>query len=157
MLECWVERFTREQGKQGVNSVGRFAYPFARVADYVNHSFRIATATALDRLLSADRLAGKMGERIAAGNASFRGRAGEKLRRDYTAFVLKETDLTIHACEYGWCVFQTETARCGGRLAPDPAGRSPAVCLDCANFVVEPKHAPSAGSAISRSCRKRRF
>src|SRR6266851_2924265 len=26
--------------------------------------------------------------------------------------------------------------------APVPAGRSPAVCLDCANFVVEPKHAP---------------
>jgi integrase len=106
----------------------------------VDHEAQIETATALDRLLSADRLAGKMGERIAAGNASFRGRAGEQLRRDYIAFVLKETDLSIHACEYGWCVFQAETARCGGRLAPDPAGRSPAVCLDCANFVVEPKH-----------------
>lgn len=108
----------------------------------VDHETQIETAAALDRLLSADRLAGKMGERIAAGNASFRGRAGEQLRRDYIAFVLKETDLGIQACEYGWCVFQAETARCGGRLAPDPAGRSPAVCLDCANFVVESKHAP---------------
>jgi len=108
----------------------------------VDHEGQIETATALDRLLTADRLAGKMGERIAAGNASFRGRAGEQVRRDYIKFVLKETDLTIHACEYGWCVFQAETSRCGGRLAPDPAGRSPAVCLDCANFVVEPKHAP---------------
>jgi integrase len=108
----------------------------------VDHEGQIETATALDRFLSADRLAGRMGERIAAGNASFRGRAGEQLRRDYIAFVLKETDLAIHACEYGWCVFQAETSRCGGKLAPDPVGRSPAVCLDCANFVVEPKHAP---------------
>ena len=108
----------------------------------VDHEARIETAAALDRLLSADRLAGKMGERIAAGNSSFRGRAGEQLRRDYIEFVLKETDLNIHACEYGWCVFQAETARCGGSLAPDPVGRSPGVCLDCANFVVEPKHAP---------------
>ncbi len=108
----------------------------------VDHEAQIETATALDRLLCADRLAGKMGERIAAGNASFRGRAGEQLRRDYIEFVLKETDLSIHACEYGWCVFQPETSRCGGRVAPDRAGRSPAVCLDCANFVVEPKHAP---------------
>ncbi|HUY25813.1 MAG TPA: hypothetical protein VMV27_00205 [Candidatus Binataceae bacterium] len=108
----------------------------------VDHEGQIETATALDRFLSADRLAGKMGERIAAGNASFRGRAGQQVRRDYIKFVLNETDLSIHACEYGWCVFQAETARCGGRLAPDPAGRSPAVCLDCANFVVEPKHAP---------------
>ncbi len=108
----------------------------------VDHEGQIETATALDRFLAADRLAGKMGERIAAGNASFRGRAGEQLRRDYIGFVLKETDLSIHACEYGWCVFQPETSRCGGKVAPDRAGRSPAVCLDCANFVVEPKHAP---------------
>ena len=72
----------------------------------VDHEGQIETATALDRFLSSDRLAGKMGERIAAGNASFRGRAGEQVRRDYIKFVLKETDLSIHACEYGWCVFQ---------------------------------------------------
>jgi integrase len=118
----------------------------------VDHEGQIETATALDRFLSADRLAGKMGERIAAGNASFRGRAGEQVRRDYITFVLKETDLSIHACEYGWCVFQAETARCSGRLAPDPAGRSPAVCLDCANFVVEPKHAPYWRERRERNC-----
>jgi hypothetical protein len=71
------KKFSPKRSTAGcVNSVGRFAYPFAGIADYVNHSFRIATATALDRLLPADRLAGKMGQRIAAGDASFRGRAG---------------------------------------------------------------------------------
>ena len=108
----------------------------------VDHESRAETAAALDRLLTSDRLAGRMGEKIAAGNARFRGRAGEQVRRDYIEFVLKETDLRIYACEYGWCVFQPETARCGGEVAPDEAGRSPAVCLTCANMVVEERHAP---------------
>jgi hypothetical protein len=55
---------------------------------------------------------------------------------------MRETDLRIHACDYGWCVFQPETARCGGEHAPNDAMRSPAVCLSCANMVIEPKHAP---------------
>jgi integrase len=108
----------------------------------VDHESRSETAAALDRLLTSDRLAGRMGERIAAGNARFRGRAGEQVRRDYIGFVLKETDLRIHACDYGWCVFQPETARCGGEEAPKEAGRSPAVCLSCVNMVVEERHAP---------------
>ncbi|MER8403093.1 hypothetical protein [Mesorhizobium sp. M1348] len=108
----------------------------------VNHESREETATALERLLVSDRLAGRMGERIAAGNARFRGRAGEQVRRDYIEFVLKETDLRIHACDYGWCVFQSETSRCGGEVAPSEAGRSPSVCLECANMVIEARHAP---------------
>ena len=108
----------------------------------IDHESRAETATALDRLLLSDRLAGRMGERIAAGNARFRGRAGEQVRRDYIDFVLRETDLRIHACDYGWCVFQPETARCGGEAAPSEAGRSPAVCLSCANMVIEARHAP---------------
>jgi integrase len=106
----------------------------------VDHEGRAETAAALDRLLTSDRLAGRMGERIAA-DARFRGRAGEQVRRDYIAFVLNETDLRIHACDYGWCVFQAETARCGGEAAPSEAGRSPAVCLSCANMVIEQRHA----------------
>ncbi len=55
---------------------------------------------------------------------------------------MKETDLSIHACDYGWCVFQAETARCAGEMAPNEAQRSPAVCLSCANMVVEERHVP---------------
>ena len=108
----------------------------------IDHESRAATAAALDRFLTSDRLGGRMGERIVAGNTRFRGRAGEHVRRDYLAFVLEETDLRIHACDYGWCVFQRETARCGGETAPDEARRSPAVCLSCTNMVIEPRHAP---------------
>lgn len=110
--------------------------------ELVSHEARAETAAALDRLLAAKQLGGKMGERIVAGNARFRGRAGEQVRRDYIAFILKETDLRIHACDYGWCVFQQETSRCGGELEPDEARRAPAVCLSCANMVIEAKHGP---------------
>lgn len=106
----------------------------------IDHEARAETASALDRLLTAKRLGGKMGERIIAGNARFHGRAGEQVRRDYIAFILDETDLRIHACDYGWCVFQPETARCGGESAPDEARRTPAVCLTCSNMVVEARH-----------------
>lgn len=108
--------------------------------ELVDHEARAETAAALDRLLAAKRLGGRMGERIVAGNAQFRGRAGEQVRRDYIAFILEETDLRIHACDYGWCVFQQETARCGGGHGPDEAGRAPAVCLTCANMVVDGRH-----------------
>jgi hypothetical protein len=97
-------------------------------------------ARALDLFLSSDRLTGRMGERLMAENAAFRGRAGEQVRRDYIAFVLSETDLRVHSCDYRWCVFQPETARCGGITAPSEAARSPSTCLGCANFIVDARH-----------------
>jgi integrase len=107
----------------------------------IEHESHAETAAALDRLLVSDRLAGRMGERIVAGNERFRGRAGEQVRRDYISFVLRETDLRLYACDYGWCVFQPETARCGGEVGPSEIGRSPATCLSCANMVIEERHA----------------
>lgn len=107
----------------------------------IDRESRAETATALERMLVSDRLAGRMGERIVAGSARFRGRAGEQVRKDYIEFVLKETDLRVHACDYGWCVFQSETSRCGGEVAPSEVGRSPSVCLGCANMVIETHHA----------------
>jgi len=101
---------------------------------------RAETAVALDAMLSNGALGGKLGDRIRSGNFAFRGRAGDQIRRDYLDFVLRETDLTVHSCEYGWCVFQTETSRCDGDVAPNPVNRSPSVCLSCSNFVVEERH-----------------
>lgn len=108
--------------------------------ELVDHESQVETAQALDRFLRSDGLAGRMGERITAENAAFRGRAGEEVRRDYIAFVLAETDLRVHACDYGWCVFQAETARCGGATEPSEAARNPSTCLGCANFVVDKRH-----------------
>jgi len=110
--------------------------------ELVDEESRAETAIALDRLLSGDRLGGRMGERIVARNHAFRGRAGEQVRRDYVAFILAETDLRIRGCDYGWCVFQAETALCGGEVAPNEAGRGPSVCAKCANLAVDDRHVP---------------
>jgi hypothetical protein len=83
-----------------------------------------------------------MGERIIARNHAFRGRAGEQVRRDYIDFVLAETDLRIRGCDYGWCVFQPETALCDGQVAPNEARRGPSVCVKCSNFAVDDRHVP---------------
>jgi len=108
--------------------------------ELVDEESRAETAIALDRLLSSDRLGGRMGERIVARNHAFRGRAGDQVRRDYIDFVLAETDLRIRGCDYGWCVFQAEVALCGGEVAPNEAGRSPSVCAKCANLAVDDRH-----------------
>ncbi len=110
--------------------------------ELVDEEARAETAIALDRLLSSDRLGGRMGERIVARNHAFRGRAGEQVRRDYIDFILAETDLRIRGCDYGWCVFQAETALCGGEVAPNEAGRSPSVCAKCANMAIDDRHVP---------------
>ena len=112
------------------------------LSELVSHDARADTAIALDRMLSGVPLAGRIGQRIALAGAAFRGRAGEQVRHDYIRFILDETDLQIHACEYGWCVFQSETARCGGVAGPAPSGRSPSVCLSCSNFAVDQRHRP---------------
>jgi integrase len=108
--------------------------------DLIDQEGQTETALALGRILTSDRLAGRMGERIMAESAAFRGRAGEQVRRDYIAFVLAETDLRVHACDYGWCVFQPEAARCGGVAGPNEVARCASTCLGCANFVVDGRH-----------------
>jgi integrase len=93
---------------------------------------------ALDDLIGAECLAGKLGEQIVARNRRFRGRAGEEVRRDYVRMVLEETDLVILPHEYGYCVYRAELAHCGGVWAR--VGLS--TCITCTNFAVAPAHAP---------------
>ncbi len=93
---------------------------------------------ALDELLGADCLAGKLGEQIVARNHRFRGRAGEQVRSDYVRMVLEGTNLVVLPHEYGYCVYRAEVARCGGVLAR--IGLS--TCIACSNFAVAPVHTP---------------
>ena len=110
--------------------------------ELIDDEARAETAVALDRLLSSDALGGLMGERIVGRNHAFRGRAGEQVRRDYIRFLLEETDLRVRGCDYGWCVFQAETAKCGGETAPNETRRSASVCAGCTNFCADDPHRP---------------
>lgn len=121
------------------------------LSELIDEESRAETEVALERLLLSDRLAGKMGERIVAGNGQFRGRAGEQIRRDYVKFIMTETDLRIYACDYGWCVFQHETARCEGIAKPNEAKRAPDLCLSCNNMVIEDRHSSYWGDRRMRN------
>jgi hypothetical protein len=91
---------------------------------------------ALDELLGADCLGGKLGEQIVARNQRFRGRAGQQVRSDYIRMVLEETDLVVLPHEYGYCVYRAEVARCGGVWA----GVGLSTCIGCSNFAVTSIH-----------------
>ena len=110
--------------------------------ELIDEEARAETAVALDRMLSSDGLGGRMGERIVARNYAFRGRAGEQVRRDYIKFVIEETGLRVRGCDYGWCVFQPETALCEGEVAPNEARRAPSVCAMCSNLAADDRHVP---------------
>jgi sulfur relay (sulfurtransferase) DsrF/TusC family protein len=127
----------------------KHAQIYVTSGSYVGYDFELSqligaevqeqTALALATIINADRLAGRMGERIEK-SPLFRGRIGAELRDDYVAFILSETDLAIHACEYGWCVFQPEVAKCGGTAEPDYQTRTPRLCSGCTNFVATEEH-----------------
>ncbi len=106
--------------------------------DLVETEKQLQLGQALDELLGADCLAGKLGEQIVTRNQRFRGRAGEQVRLEYVKMVLEETDLVILPHEYGYCVYRAEVARCGGGWAR--VGLS--TCIGCSNFTIGPAHQP---------------
>lgn len=62
--------------------------------------------------------------------------------------LVRSTDMRVYTCDWGWCFFRPETARCTTHLGcfkmqarqPDLAQRTPAVCCQCANLAVMPEH-----------------
>jgi integrase len=143
-------RFVGKQDKTGLHALSQhFKHVSMAMTDsYVGKDFELyelveesrsdETVQALDSILAADCLAGKMGEEILTRNHKFRGRAGEELRKDYIKFILSEADLTIISHEFALCVFQPEVALCSG----DRAKMGRELCVKCPNFVVSELHRP---------------
>ncbi|VFU17573.1 integrase [Methylocella tundrae] len=97
---------------------------------------------ALEELLTAPRLAGKAGRTIAE-RSRFRGRTRQGDVREYVEFILRETDMRLGTCDWGYCVYRRESSAClGGERGPNPVLRTQSICADCANFVVSEKHRP---------------
>jgi hypothetical protein len=96
---------------------------------------------ALDQILSSDRLAGKLGERIATRNQRFRGLAGAAARAEYIDNIKSDPSsdrLSLVRHEYGFCVLEAESAACG----LDAWRVGPPTCAPCKNLVVTEAHAP---------------
>jgi integrase len=71
---------------------------------------------ALDQILSSDRLAGKLGERIATQNQRLHGLAGAAARAEYIDNIKSDPSsdrLSLVRHEYGFCVLEAESAACG--------------------------------------------
>ena len=58
-------------------------------------------------------------------------------------FILRETDMRLGRCDWGYCVYRQETAVCrGDDRGPNPGLRTQSTCATCANFAVTEKHRP---------------
>jgi len=100
------------------------------------------TRDALEELLTATKLSGKAGRMIAAGSR-FRGRTRDGDVREYVEFILRETDMRLGVCDWGYCAYRRENAAClGDERGPNPVLRTQSICAGCANFSVTEKHRP---------------
>jgi integrase len=111
------------------------------------------TRTALEELLTAAALGGKGGRMIAA-RSLFRGRTRDGDTQAYVDFLIKETDLRLGVCDWGYCVYRVETSACfGDDKGPNPALRTESTCISCANFAVTAKHRPVWEARRARNAR----
>lgn len=109
------------------------------------------THDALEALLTSRRLAGPAGRTIAA-RSPFRGRTIDKEVSSYATWVLKETDMRLGVCDWGFCVYRRETAACrGGEKGPNPTLRTESVCLGCKNFSVTDRHVSFWEARLARN------
>lgn len=100
------------------------------------------TRTALENLLTAPHVGGRAGRMIAA-HSRFRGRMRDGQVEEYIDFILRETDMRLGRCDWGYCVYRRESAAClGDEHGPNPVLRTQSTCVSCANFAVTGKHRP---------------
>jgi integrase len=112
------------------------------LADLIDAEVLAETRNALEDVLTATRLGGKAGRAIAS-HSRFRGRLRDGDVREYVDFILRESDMRLGVCDWGYCVYRRETSAClGGEKGPNPVLRTQSACATCANFAVTAKHRP---------------
>lgn len=100
------------------------------------------TRVALEDLLTTVGAAGKAG-RMITEQSRFRGRTRDGDVTAYVDFILKETDMRLGHCDWGYCVYRRESASClGDDRGPNPVIRTQSICATCSNFAVTEKHRP---------------
>jgi hypothetical protein len=112
------------------------------------------TARILYEITTGETVAGgKMAElireRAAKVGAHLAGKTEEE-RFDEMERMVRSTDVRVWSCDWGWCFFRAETARCHmgesvGRSRaqkPNDAVRSPNTCCACANLATTLEHVP---------------
>lgn len=143
-------RFVAARDRSCLNALSRH-YKHASIAmtdkGYVGNDFELAEliaseterqiVTDVGAVLAPAKRGGKLGVRLNDA-PPFQGRVGSQVRADFAKFILEESQAGIYAAPYGYCVFQLDTALCGG----DGSKRGIPTCLKCSNFVVTPDQRP---------------
>lgn len=143
-------RFVAARDRSCLNALSRH-YKHASIAmtdkGYVGNDFELAElieseterqiVTDVGAVLAPAKRGGKLGLRLNDA-PPFQGRVGSQVRADFARFILEESQAGIYAAPYGYCVFQLDSALCGG----DGAERGIPTCLRCSNFVVTPDQQP---------------
>jgi hypothetical protein len=112
------------------------------LGDLIDAEMLDDTRAALEELLTASGLAGKAGRAIAA-RSRVRGRTRDGDVKEYVDFILRETDMRLGTCDWGYCVYRRESSAClGDDRGPNPVLRTHSTCAGCANFAVTEKHRP---------------
>jgi integrase len=146
-------RFVGRRDRTGLHALAAHFGHVTRImtdASYVGTDFELGdlvdaemldeTRAALEELLTATQLAGKAGRTIAA-RSRFRGRTRDGDVKEYVNFILRETDMRLGVCDWGYCVYRRESAAClGGDSGPNPVLRTQSTCAGCANFAVTERH-----------------
>jgi len=146
-------RFVGRRDRTGLHALAAHFGHVTRLmtdASYVGTDFELGelidaemldeTREALEELLTATRLGGTAGRAIAAGSR-FRGRTRDGDVREYVEFILRETDMRLGACDWGYCVYRRESSAClGDDRGPNPVLRTQSLCAGCTNFAVTERH-----------------
>lgn len=104
--------------------------------EMIDEEKKVEIANELENILSSEKLAGKLGEKLIKSNINFRGKAGEKVRKEYIENLINNSDLIVMPHEYGFCIYQPEQAKCQGEQKNIGLN----TCVKCSNFVVSNKH-----------------
>lgn len=90
----------------------------------------------LQRLIASPALAGRMADAVATHGRSMI----DKVNGDTTKLIeliVSDTDITIHSCDWGFCLYRQELSACkGGHKSPNYANRNVSVCSRCPNLVI---------------------
>jgi hypothetical protein len=115
--------------------------------ELIDEMVRAETADILIQVLLQGRpVAGHMGEQLIEKHTALKVHfQGMTIRdaKEEIQWIIEDSGMSIHSCEWGWCMYRQETSQCeGSQKGPDYAKRGPSVCAGCSNLMIEEKHIP---------------
>ncbi|QOC22242.1 hypothetical protein IC757_14665 [Wenzhouxiangella sp. AB-CW3] len=133
-------QFVATRDKAGLDSISTlYGHIDYRMTDdsYVGSDFELQALIAgyaEEELLSEIASLVKNGEIVSGSVFSGMVFQGE-VEQEQVIEHLRNQGVSIHACEWGYCLFIKELAKCKGDSGPDDRLRSPEICAGCSNNI----------------------